>query len=67
MVYKKNVSALLLGLLLLSGCTQIAAFPYSPNLSTLGPDMQDEMELLLAPQTTSASTPHGATLIGRNE
>lgn len=67
MGYKKNVSALLLALLILNGCNRTDALPYSPTLSTLGPDMQEEMERLLAPRTTSASTPHGANLIVRNE
>jgi len=66
MTCKKNVSVLLLGLLLLSGCTKTDVLPYSPTLSTLGPDMQDEMERLLAPRTISASTPPAATPIAPN-
>jgi hypothetical protein len=67
MGYKKNVSALLLALLISGGCTRTDALPYSPTLTQVGPDMQELMESLLAPRTTSVSTPHAATITGRNE
>jgi len=58
MHYKKTVMLSLGSLLLLSGCSQCPVSPRleSPTLSPLGGNMQERMELLLAPATTSETT-----------
>lgn len=57
MAYKKTVIGLLAGLLMLSACSRTAPCPSGLTLSELGPDPQTEMERLLAPLTTSVTSP----------
>lgn len=65
---KKTVMLLLGSSLLLSGCSRCPVSPQleSPTLSMLGGNMQERMELLLAPATTSETTQPNAKPIAPN-
>lgn len=65
---KKTVMLLLGSSLLLSGCSRCPVSPQleSPTLSMLGGNMQERMELLLAPATTLETTPPSAKPIAPN-
>jgi len=56
MGYKQTVILSLTALLSLSACGQPKVYPQGLTLSKLGPNMQDRMEVLLAPATTSETT-----------
>jgi hypothetical protein len=66
MRYKLIGMMLLINSLLLSGCTQTPVYPSELTLSQLGPNPQEEMERLLAPQTISDNTQQPAQITGMN-